>query len=678
MARAFIIRPFGVKPDSQGTLLDFERVERELIDCALDKCELFGRTTGDIVESGNIREDMFELILEADVVVCDITILNANVFYELGIRHALRKRSTILIRGVPTPEKTPPFDLLTDRYMAYSVADPGKSVADLVAMIDAARNSLKTTDSPVFRSLPQLEELDASRTREAPIDFREEVARARAAKSAGWLRLLAEEVQSRRFVWSGLKLVGQAQWGLNDLANAQKTWEQVQKEYPADIEANLALANIHERAYRRSRKPQLLTESSQAIDRVLANGKADRAQRAEALALRGRNEKSQWRLKFEGLPTLEERRREALHGDLRTSYESYRKAFLSDLNHYWSGIAAAQMGTILVDLSKEPYWADAFPSDNEATDFQRDVVSNTKRLVGALRLAIEAAQARLQPGTDDLIWAKISEADVRFLDPEMSDARVLDAYVRAVPTDEEFAWDATRGQLELFQTLGIRAELAAKIIARVNAAREAAQVNKKKAPEKPLHLILFAGHQVDLPGRQAPRFPPDREAAAKALIEAKLKALLNEQEEFITAASASPGADILAHEICIELGLPSTVCLPMPENFYAQHTFSQFPDAWRNRFLNIVDRRKGEILELSHQEGLPRWLHGADTDPWERGNRWVMHMAQTWGAKRITLIALWDQRPVGNGAGGTADFVELARKAANVHVELVDANQLLS
>lgn len=48
---------------------------------------------------------MFALILEADIVVCDLTIHNANVFYELGIRHALRKKHTVLLKVTrqPTP-----------------------------------------------------------------------------------------------------------------------------------------------------------------------------------------------------------------------------------------------------------------------------------------------------------------------------------------------------------------------------------------------------------------------------------------------------------------------------------------------------------------------------------------------------------------------------------------------
>jgi len=119
MARAFVIRPFDKKKDSAGKELDFERVHNELIGPSLEATRLSGSTTGEIVEAGNIREDMFSLILEADLVICDITVHNANVFYELGIRHALRKRRTVLIKGEPAADSTP-FDVLTDRYLSYS------------------------------------------------------------------------------------------------------------------------------------------------------------------------------------------------------------------------------------------------------------------------------------------------------------------------------------------------------------------------------------------------------------------------------------------------------------------------------------------------------------------------------------------------------------------------------
>src|SRR5215208_6977493 len=106
MPRAFIIRPFGKKKISDTQELDFELVHQELIGPALEATGFGGGTTAEIKDAGNIREDMFGLIIEADLVICDITIHNANVFYELGIRHALRKGRTILLKGKQSEHQT--------------------------------------------------------------------------------------------------------------------------------------------------------------------------------------------------------------------------------------------------------------------------------------------------------------------------------------------------------------------------------------------------------------------------------------------------------------------------------------------------------------------------------------------------------------------------------------------
>ncbi len=87
--------------------------------------------------------------------------------------------------------------------------------------------------------------------------------------------------------------------------------------------------------------------------------------------------------------------------------------------------------------------------------------------------------------------------------------------------------------------------------------------------------------------------------------------------------------------------------------------------------------KKHEILYLSDRDGLPRWLEGSDLNPWERGNRWVIKMAETSGADQITLIALWDGKSSGDAPGGTAQLVEIAREAGTIRIIQIDANQLL-
>src|SRR4051812_17966595 len=104
--QAFIVTPFGrrkvVQKGADGNQqiveFDFNQVQKELIEPAFDKVDIEGGTTVKIFEAGSIHEDMFSLLLIADLVVADVSIHNANVFYELGIRHALREKRTVLVK----------------------------------------------------------------------------------------------------------------------------------------------------------------------------------------------------------------------------------------------------------------------------------------------------------------------------------------------------------------------------------------------------------------------------------------------------------------------------------------------------------------------------------------------------------------------------------------------------
>ena len=137
--RAFIIRPFGKKNG-----IDFDAVARKLISPALEAVGAQGRETLDIVEAGNIRVDMFRRLLTADLVVADLSIHNANVFYELGIRHALRDRSTFMLR---CEAHKFPFDLQTDRYFVYGRDDPGASLAALTEALRHTRDAQERSEA---------------------------------------------------------------------------------------------------------------------------------------------------------------------------------------------------------------------------------------------------------------------------------------------------------------------------------------------------------------------------------------------------------------------------------------------------------------------------------------------------------------------------------------------------
>src|SRR5262249_3965235 len=179
-------------------------------------------------------------------------------------------------------------------------------------------------------------------------------------------------------------------------------------------------------------------------------------------------------------------------------------------------------------------------------------------------VATAIQRARLQESGDARMWADIADADLLFLTlPEeewQADLSVIvQAYRDAIPENKRFAWDATSGQLALFAQLGLRTEAAQAVMQ----AFEGPAVAKSVPSE---HLVVFTGHGIDAPGAP-PRFPAQAESKARALITtqlSKLKHALADGEALTVLASAAPGADILVHEICAELGLTSRLCLPMP------------------------------------------------------------------------------------------------------------------
>lgn len=672
MKRVFVIRGFNTKTDSKGNAVDFEKVHSELIAPALTACDLGGGSTAEIKDAGNIRADMFALILEADIVVCDITIHNANVFYELGIRHSLRKKHTILIKGEPSADTTP-FDLSTDRYLKYPVSDPAKALDELITTLRKTLNTDRDTDSPIFLMLPTLTEANPAEITVTPIDFIEEVERAEVAGDKAWLRVIAEDLRGERFEREGLRRLGRAQWGLKDWDGAQSNWERVRDGKADDMEANLALANIYERQYRVEGRATLLQLSNQAIRKVLDSKGCSIAQRAEALALEGRNLKTLWRTAIEKAPDVETARARAIDFRALKSYKSYRDAFTCDLNKFYPGLAALQMGHILFMLSDLLGWGNLFKGDDKQARRAREDLEDD---LPALTHVVRAAVSRAQSTGDDSIWAEIAQADLLFLATLKAKANadpsaLVQGYRNAIPSNKRFAWDATQGQLELFAKLGLNAEAARAVIDELKGPDE------KESTE---HLVVFAGHTIDALDAP-PRFPASAEARARELIAARITALrdaLNKGEQLTVLASAAPGSDILMHEVCIELGISSRLCLPMPPEAVAAKVFENACQ-WRARFHTVIDQHRNGMLQMADHAELPRWLQTRkDINPWERGNRWAMQLAQTWGATRVTLLVLWDGQDDGHTQGGTAHFVRLARAMGKFTIEEIRSQDLLA
>ena len=105
---AFIAMPFGVKRDNLDHEIDFNRVYTELIKPALETAELEVFQADEEERAGDIRTDMFQELLIADLVIADLSLDNPNVWYELSVRHALRAGWLhYSIKDGPDPSRLP-------------------------------------------------------------------------------------------------------------------------------------------------------------------------------------------------------------------------------------------------------------------------------------------------------------------------------------------------------------------------------------------------------------------------------------------------------------------------------------------------------------------------------------------------------------------------------------------
>ena len=114
----FVLMPFGNKPDSSGNIIDFDLIYEHLYKPAILKADLIPIRADEESLGGIIHKPMFERLMLCDFALADLTSLNANVYYELGIRHGLRPHKTILAfaKGSRLP-----FDVSLLRALPYKI-----------------------------------------------------------------------------------------------------------------------------------------------------------------------------------------------------------------------------------------------------------------------------------------------------------------------------------------------------------------------------------------------------------------------------------------------------------------------------------------------------------------------------------------------------------------------------
>jgi len=158
--KCFVIMGFGIKTDfATGRKLNLNKSYKLLIKPVVESKGLKCIRADEILHSGSIDYQMYMELYNADLVIADLSTANVNAFYELGIRHALRKRCTIVISE---DKYSYPFDLNHIKIVGYSHLGDALDYEEverfrkvLGETIDAVLK-MDEPDSPVYSHLHEL------------------------------------------------------------------------------------------------------------------------------------------------------------------------------------------------------------------------------------------------------------------------------------------------------------------------------------------------------------------------------------------------------------------------------------------------------------------------------------------------------------------------------------------
>ena len=326
----FVLMPFGRKPSGGGRLIDFDSVYRDVIHCAVEAAGLRPLRADEEEAGGIIHKSMFERLVLCEYAVADLTTANANVFYELGVRHAVKPKTTILLYADGVGRL--PFDVAPLRALSYPITPEGRpkcakeSRHKLTKRIQASKSG-NDSDSPLYQLLDDYpnvahEKTDIFRERVAYEEkIKEELFRARLRGREDLLdveKSLGEIDDLETGVVVDLFLSYRAVKAWNDMIRVAKKMNPVLRQ---TVLVREQLGFALNRAGR-----------GEDAERVLLDLINDRGPSSETLGILGRVYKDRWELaRTQGSKSLAE-------GLLRKVVDTYLRGFETDWRDAYPGV----------------------------------------------------------------------------------------------------------------------------------------------------------------------------------------------------------------------------------------------------------------------------------------------------------------------------------------------------
>jgi hypothetical protein len=394
----FVIMPFGLKQDpGGGPDIDFDRIYSTAIQPGIEAADMEPVRADEERVGGIIHKPMFERLLLCDYAIVDLTTGNPNVFYELGVRHAVRPATTLALFA---RQQQIPFDVAYTRALPYDLGTQHCFGADEAVQL---RHAITTrlaelrdraidepeVDSPLFQLLQGYQAPDIARLKTDVFrdqvryarDLRDRLASARDAHDSARLHDIEANLGPADSVETGVFV------DLFLSYRAVEDWQAMIDLYgrlPAALRRSVLIREqlgfAHNRAGNRN-------EALRILEEIIA----EQGPSSETCGLIGRVYKDKWN------EARQAGRATEAAGHLRRALEAYVQGFETD-------------------------WRDAYPGINALTllDIQGDAASLARKrdMLPVVRYAVTRRIASARPD----YWDHATLLELAVLDQDQSAA----------------------------------------------------------------------------------------------------------------------------------------------------------------------------------------------------------------------------------------------------------------
>jgi len=607
----FMVMPFGAKdtgaePGKGPAKIDFNSLWDKALRPMIEEDLGYLPIRADQDAGSLIIQAMIERLAISDLVIADMTIPNANVYYEVGVRHAAKKTGCVLVAA---DWSKPLFDVAQMRRLTYPLTEGTVSDQSAKAIREALRAGIAPMidfDSPVFQAIPKFP---------GPLDL--------------------STVQSFHDVAERLATIQSEVSVARSLppADAKNVVQQIAGKYGADAVSLPSVALDIVMLLRDTRQWAAALTFIDGLPKQVREIPVMREQRALVLSKTGKH--------LEAIAELEALIRTAGDTSERSGLIGGRYKALNDTasdavskSRYLNKAIEAYQRGMMLDLN------DYFPSSNLPRLYRvRKQKDDEEAAKTTALLAMTACQRSIQRNPADpwglptLMAAAFDAGDTEKAAALLEKSRQADI----APFQVASAIPDMRRAISLLAD-ETKAHALASILG---------DFQQLLNPEGT--VTALAGRRIDAAASSEPRFPPQNETAVAERIRNMLVGTASKG----VVSSAACGADILALESASQLGLKRRVVLPFSRERFRESSVADRGEAWGARFDSILSELRAEdIVELNFQ--------GADDDAYAAANVRILDEAAKMAENQPVIAAI-----VWNGlVRGSSDLTDAFRQLA--------------